>query len=496
MRVIGGIVLCILLAALDQTVVIPAVPAIANDLNGFGHLSWIVTAYLITSTVSTPLYGKLSDTYGRRRLLMLAIALFILASVACAMAASLEQLILFRALQGIGGGGLMSLAQAAIADVVAPRQRGRYQGYLATVWAVASIAGPLVGGWTSDHLSWRWLFWINVPLGLLAMFMCHRGLSQLQVRGGAARVDWGGALLLTVSIVAFLLAMSWGGDVYAWLSPEIAGLALLAVAATAALVWQERRAADPMLPPRLFRNRAYVLGVAASAMAALNIFLCIFALPLHFQLVRGADASESGLLVVPFLLSTVAGNFIVAGLAPRLGRMRGILTGGFIAAALGLLALVAVSPGTPLVLVLLAMTVAGVGLGMAMVGTLMTVQNVLERRDTGAGTGALLVLRSLGSAFGGALAGTLLTLEFRNALQASGVSQVLDLGALRHGSEALAHLSPAVRDVLTGGVESGFQLIFAVGAVAALLALAIVRRMPDVELRSSVTEHAATLVME
>lgn len=283
-----------------------------------------------------------------------------------------------------------------------------------------------------------------MPLGLLAMFMCYRGLSQLQARGGSARVDWGGAALLTVSIVAFLLAMSWGGDVYDWISPEIAGLALLALVAVAALVWQERRADDPMLPPRLFRNRAYVLGVAASAMAALNIFLCIFALPLHFQLVRGADASESGLLVVPFLLSTVAGNFIVAGLAPRLGRMRGILTGGFIAAALGLLALVVISPSTPLALVLLAMMVAGVGLGMTMVGTLMTVQNVLERRDTGAGTGALLVLRSLGSAFGGALAGTLLTLQFRNALHASGVTQVLDLGALRHGSEALAHL-PAVR---------------------------------------------------
>ncbi|KWR88127.1 MDR family MFS transporter [Cupriavidus sp. IDO] len=496
MRVIGGIVLCILLAALDQTVVIPAVPAIANDLNGFGHLSWIVTAYLITSTVATPLYGKLSDSFGRRRLLMVAITLFILASVACAMAQSLGQLILFRALQGIGGGGLMSLAQAAIADVVAPRQRGRYQGYLATVWAVASIAGPLVGGWVSDHMSWRWLFWINVPLGLLAMFMCYRGLAMLQARGGRPRVDWLGALLLAVAIVAFLLAMSWGGDVFQWISPEMGLLALATVGAIAALAWQERRAADPMLPPRLFRNRAYVMGTAASALAALNIFLCIFALPLHFQLVRGADASMSGLLVMPFLLATVAGNFVVAWLAPRLGRMRGILTGGFIAATLGLVALALISPALPVVLVLLAMTVAGVGLGMTMVGTLMSVQNTLERRDTGAGTGALLVLRSLGSALGGALAGTLLTLEFRHATLAAGVTQQLDLGALRHGSEALAHLSPAVRQILSGGVESGFQLIFAAGAAAAVLALLIVRRMPDLELRGSVTEHAATLAMD
>lgn len=496
MRVIGGIVLCILLAALDQTVVIPAVPAIANDLHGFSHLSWIVTAYLIVSTVTTPLYGKLSDSFGRRRLLMVAITLFIAASVACAMAQTLGQLILFRALQGVGGGGLMSLAQAAIADVVAPRQRGRYQGYLATVWAVASIAGPLVGGWVSDHMSWRWLFWVNVPLGLLAMFMCYRGLAALQPRGGHPRVDWLGALLLAVAIVAFLLAMSWGGDVYDWVSPQLGALLLAAAAGVALLAWQERRAADPMLPPRLCANRAYVMGVAASALAALDIFLCIFALPLHFQLVRGADASTSGLLVMPFLLATVAGNFIVAWLAPRVGRMRGILTGGYIAAALGLIVLALVTPAMPLAVVLAAMSLAGVGLGMTMVSTLMSVQNVLERRDTGAGTGALLVLRSLGSAIGGALAGTLLTLEFRHALAASGVTQALDLGALRHGSEALAQLSPAVRQVLAGGVESGFHLIFAAGAAAAVLALLIVRRMPDLELRSSVTEHAATLAMD
>ena len=496
MRVIGGIVLCILLAALDQTVVIPAVPAIANDLNGFSHLSWIVTAYLIVSTVTTPLYGKLSDSFGRRRLLMLAITLFIAASVACALAQSLTQLILFRALQGVGGGGLMSLAQAAIADVVAPRQRGRYQGYLATVWAVSSIAGPLVGGWVSDHMSWRWLFWINVPLGLLAMAMCYRGLANLRPRGGRPQVDWLGAGLLAVAIVAFLLAMSWAGEAFDWISLEMAGLLLVTVVAVALLAWQERRAPDPMLPPRLFANRAYVMGVGASALAALNIFLCIFALPLHFQLVRDADASMSGLLVVPFLLSTVAGNFVVAWLAPRLGRMREILTGGYVAASVGLVSLATVTAAVPTALVLLAMTIAGIGLGMAMVGTLITVQNALERRDMGAGTGALLVIRSLGSALGGALAGTLLAMEFRDALARSGVTQPLDLGSLRHGSEAMAHLSPAVHQVLAGGVESGFHLIFAAGAVAAIVALVIVRRMPDLELRSSVTEHAAKIHMD
>lgn len=499
MRVIGGIVLCILLAALDQTVVIPAVPAIAQDLDGFGHLSWIVTAYLITSTVTTPLYGKLSDSFGRRQLLLVAIALFVLASLACAMAGSLQQLILVRALQGIGGGGLMSLAQAAIADVVSPRQRGRYQGYLAAVWAVASVAGPLVGGWVSDHLSWRWLFWINLPLGLLAMWLCHRGLRALPAPAGKARVDWGGALLLTVAIVSFLLAMSWGGERYDWLSAPMAGLAALTALSVLALLWQERRASDPMLPPRLFANRSYVLGVGASALAASALFLCVFALPLHFQLVRGADAAMSGMLVVPFLLSTVGGNFVVAMLAPRLGRLRGLLTVGFAAAALGLAALSTATPASSLALLLAAMIVTGVGLGVCMVGTLMNVQNALERRDTGAGTGALLVLRSLGSALGGAMAGTLLTLAFRGALHAAGHDSVgapLDLGALRHGSEAFARLAPEVQHLLTGSVEAGFHWIFATGAAAALLALALVRRTPDVELRGAVSDHVKPLAME
>jgi MFS family permease len=241
------------------------------------------------------------------------------------------------------------------------------------------------------------------------------------------------------------------------------------------------------------------LGVGASALAASALFLCVFALPLHFQLVRGADAAMSGMLVVPFLLSTVGGNFVVAMLAPRLGRLRGLLTVGFAAAALGLAALSTATPASSLALLLAAMMLTGVGLGICMVGTLMNVQNALERRDTGAGTGALLVLRSLGSALGGAMAGTLLTLAFRGALHAAGHDSVgapLDLGALRHGSEAFAQLAPEVQHLLTGSVEAGFHWIFATGAAAALLALALVRRTADVELRGAVSDHVKPLAME
>lgn len=489
MQVIGGIVLCILLASLDQTVVIPALPAMASDLNGFGHLSWIVAAYLIAATVTTPFYGKLSDIYGRRQLLNAAIGIFIATSVLCALARTLDQLILFRTLQGLGGGGLMALAQAAIADVVPPRQRGRYQGYLAAVWGVSSIAGPLVGGYVSEHFSWRWLFWMNLPLGLLALYACNRGLRLLTPKGGKLRLDLPGSLLLAATIVSCLLALGWGGTTYAWLSPQITGLFALSALSLAALVWQEKRAADPLLPPRMFANRTFVCGVAASSTGALAIFLCIFALPLYFQLVRGNSAAQSGLFVMPFLLANVLGNIISSKLARRTGKMRGILTGGFAAGALGLCVLAFLDAAAPIWLVLGVTLLAGTGLGGCMVGTIMVVQNALHPRDIGAGTGSVIVLRSMGSAFGSALAGTLLGLGFATALANAGISQAIDLGSMRHGSDVLSQLPAAALQALTHGVAATFRTIFAFGAFVAAISLVIVRWMPDLELRGGTPAH-------
>ena len=215
LRVVVGILLCILLAAIDQTVVVPAVPSIAADLNGFSHLSWIVTAYLLTSTVATPIYGKLSDIYGRRALLLPAIVLFVVASMLCGFAQNLMQLIIARALQGLGGAGLMAMAQASIADVVSPRERGRYQGYMAGTWGVASVAGPILGGWMTDYLSWRWIFWINLPIGIAAYLLSSSALKMLVTNKRPARIDYVGSALLAVFTIATLLVMSWGGSEYA-----------------------------------------------------------------------------------------------------------------------------------------------------------------------------------------------------------------------------------------------------------------------------------------
>ncbi|GAN77304.1 MFS transporter [Acidisphaera rubrifaciens] len=246
LQVLSGILLCIFLAAIDQTVVIPAVPAMAADLKGFGHLAWIVSAYLLTATVATPVYGKLSDIYGRRRLLMPAIAIFAVASVLCALSQSLWQLVAARALQGIGGAGLMAMAQAAIADVVSPRERGRYQGYMASAWGIASIVGPIVGGWVTDVASWRWIFWMNVPLAAVALLLCNHALKLLVVRPRAARIDYTGAALLTGGVTCWLLVLSWGGTTLAWTDPMLFGLVAAGAALLLVLTWHERRASDPL----------------------------------------------------------------------------------------------------------------------------------------------------------------------------------------------------------------------------------------------------------
>ncbi len=488
--VITGIILCILLAALDQTVVIPAVPAIAADLNGFGHLSWIVTAYLLTSTAATPIYGKLSDIWGRRALLIPAIVLFIVASVLCALSRSLWQLIAFRALQGIGGAGLMSMAQAAIADVVSPRERGRYQGYMAGMWGVASVAGPTVGGYMTEHLSWRSVFWVNLPLGILAIILCNRGLRLLKVERRPARIDVPGAGLLIGGVTCWLLMLSWGGSEYPWASAPIVGLGLGGVALLALLAWHERRDADPLLPPRMFANPVFVSGVALAFVASLGLFAATFMLPLYFQLLRGADAGASGLLVMPFLVTTTIGAYIAGSVARRIGRIRPITLTGFGLATLGFALLGTMGAGTGTFAACVWMTVVGLGIGVCMPSILVTVQNAAEQRDVGAATGALLLLRSMGGAFGSTVAGALLLLRFNGALAGAGVHQQLDIGAVAQGSAALRALGPGVHAVALTGMTSGFRLTFWTCAVLMGVGVLITLSSRDLPLRTSTASQA------
>jgi EmrB/QacA subfamily drug resistance transporter len=484
MRVLSGILLCMLLAALDQTAVVPAVPAIAADLNGFGHLAWIVSAYLLTSTTATPIYGKLSDIHGRRALLLPAIVLFVIASALCGVAQSLPQLIAARALQGLGGAGLMSMAQSAIADVIAPRERGKYQAYMSGVWGVASIAGPIVGGWMTDHLSWRWIFWINLPIGLVAFVLSSRALKLLKVRRQQTRIDYVGAAMLTGLITGCLLIMSWGGVAYAWLSAPIVALGGVVVVLLLLLVRQERRSGEPLLPPRLFGNGVFSLGVLVAFLISACMFGCTFLLPLFFQLIRGVGAAASGTLIVPLLGANVAGAYLAGQLARRQGRVKSILLGGLVLAVIGFALLATMGPGTNHAVSVLLMAADGFGIGICMPSTLLVVQNAAERRDVGVATATLIFLRSMGGAFGSTLVGALLASRFAARLVALGIHHAIDLGALRGHQGGATGLDTATQAIAQVALTSGFHLAFLVCAALAALGVIACLGMRDLPLRS------------
>jgi EmrB/QacA subfamily drug resistance transporter len=439
---------------------------------------------MITSTSAMPIYGKLSDLHGRRALLLPAIVLFVMASILCALAQSLLQLIAFRALQGIGGGGLMAMAQATIADVVAPRERGRYQAYMATTWATASVSGPILGGWITDHLSWHFIFWINLPLGVMAYVVSSHVLKMLRVQRRHSRIDYAGAALLTSMITCFLLMMSWGGTEYPWNSLPIIGLGVIALLLLVALGWTERLAIDPLLPPRLFANRVVVCGVVIASMGSASMLGGTFLLPLLFQLARGVDASTSGLLLVPFLAAGPVGAIISGQVVRRLGRTRVMVLIGLSSGLMGFALLGMLAATSGVVVTELLMAAIGVSLGLCMPTSMVIVQNAAERRDVGSATGALLFLRSMGGAFGSTLAGSLLASGFARLLLAGGVTERIDLGAVRGQGGALQTLGPAAREAATAALAGGFRVAFLACAVLVGIALAAAVVMRDLPLRS------------
>lgn len=414
MRVVTGIVMCILLAALDQTVVLPAIPQMAASLHGAGHLSWVVSAYLLTTTATTPIYGKLSDQLGRRAVLVPAIILFLLSCVLCALSTSIPMLIAARGLQGIGGGALLAVSQAAVGDVIPPRERGKYQAWFAGTWAFASVAGPIAGGLVTQHLSWRWIFWGNLPLGLIALVFCVRGLAGLVPAGLRSKIDYTGAVLMIVSVTAILLGLSTGGVDFPWASASEAGIFAAGIVAFAVLFYQQRHAAAPLFPGALLGRRAYRQILEISFFNSASMFGAIFLLPLMLQWLYHQSPASSGLNIVPFLAATTIGAFIAGQATRRTGRFRAVMVTGVVMAAAGFVLLGLAPQAGMLAYPLCVSAVFGLGIGFVMPSSLVAAQSHAGPRDLGVATGTLLLMRAMGGAFGATMADAFLAIAHQN----------------------------------------------------------------------------------
>ncbi|NNM56894.1 MFS transporter [Acidocella sp.] len=428
--VIRGVALCILLAALDQTIIVPAVPRMARDLGGGSHIAWIISAYLLTGTAATPIFGRLSDIYGRRRLMQPAILVFAAASLGCAAATHFWEIALWRAVQGIGGAGLMVIAQTAIADVAPPRERGRYQIYMSGMWGIASIAGPMLGGALTDSLSWRGIFWVNLPLCALAWVFSGRALRRLPPHAGAGqRIDFLGAAVLVCAITAWLVLAASGGRDFPWDSRATLILVVSGVAFTGLTAWVEHHAPAPMLPLRLFRNATVLGGLLLSATNSLCTFGGSLLLPLFFQYIKHTNAAASGLYTTPFLLAFVLLSYIGGRISRSLGRTKPTMLAALALCALGLGLLATMGASTPLLLCEAYSVLLGGGIGLVQPNITVAIQNAAQRGDVGVATGCMLLFRAIGGAFGATLAaGMLLAHGFGAGFGACALVALLAVG--------------------------------------------------------------------
>lgn len=487
--VFGGVMAGMLLAALDQTIVSTALPTIVGELGGLDHLSWVVTAYLLTTTASTPLYGKLSDIYGRRLMFQSAIIIFVAGSVLCGLAQDMLQLIVFRGIQGIGAGGLMAMAFAIIGDVVSPRERGRYTGYLGAVFAVASVAGPLLGGFLVDNLTWRWVFFVNVPIGMVALVITSSVL-RLPFARQDHEVDFVGAALLVAGVSSLLLGLVWGGSEYAWGSPVIVGLLVASAVLTAVFLWWESRTREPILPLRLFRGRVFSAGVALSFLLGGAMFSAIVFLPLFLQVATGATATNSGLLLLPLMAGVMTTSILSGRVIAKTGHYRRWPIAGMGTAAFGMYLLSTMEPDTTRVASSLYMLVVGVGLGMVMQVLVLAVQNGADFKDLGVATSSVNFFRSLGGSFAvsifGALFAALLDDKLAELIPPSALGSAgLSPEALTASPEQIQALPPDILLPVTQAMSDSITAIFLYTAPLLAIGVAIAIVLPELPLKDT-----------
>jgi EmrB/QacA subfamily drug resistance transporter len=492
---IGALLLGMLLAALDQTIVSTALPTIVSDLGGMDHLSWVVTAYLLASTAATPLWGKLGDQYGRKRLFQTAIVIFLVGSALCGMAQDMPQLIAFRALQGLGGGGLMVLSMAIVGDLVSPRERGRYQGLFGAVFGATSVLGPLLGGLFTQHLSWRWVFYINLPVGVVALAVIAAAL-HIPRRTERHVIDYLGTFLIAAVATCLVLVASLGGTTWGWGSPQIVSLAVLGVVLAVAFVAAERRAAEPVLPLKLFRIRTFTLAAVISFIVGFAMFGAMTYLPTFLQVVQGVTPTMSGVHMLPMVLGLLLASTASGQIVSRTGRWKVFPIAGTGVTALGLLLLHQLHVDSSTAVMSTFFFVFGLGLGLVMQVLVLIVQNAVAYEDLGVATSGATFFRSIGASFGVAIFGTVFASRlddkladvFRSAELPPGVS----VDALEADPRGITELPAALQPAAVEAYATSITDVFLYAAPVALVGFVLAWFLKEDKLRGSVTAPDVT----
>ena len=493
MVVIIALMLAMLLAALDQTVVATALPKIAVDLHGLNKLSWVATAYLLTSAISTPLYGKIGDQFGRKKIFQFSIVLFLIGSALCGLSQNMNQLVGFRALQGIGAGGLMSLSMTIVGDVVSPRQRGKYLGYFGAVFAISSVAGPLLGGFFTDSLSWRWVFYINLPLGALALFAIATRL-HLPVIKTKHSIDYLGSLLLTATVVPIVLATVWGGITYPWGSHTIISLYTGGIIAQILFILWEKRAKEAILPTHLFKNSIFSVSMVLSLLAGIALFAAILFIPEYQQIVRGYSPIKSGLLLLPLVGGMLVSLITTGRLITKFGRYRIFPIVGTFVTGLGIWLFSHLSLQTSQLELSIWMVVLGLGIGMFMQVMTLAVQNAVDHTEIGVATSSATFFRSIGSSLGGAIFGAILinrlVLHLTKLLPGTSTTEPVKkiINSIQNGvsSVAIKHLPPSVSHAVFKSYVLSFHDMFLLGLPFIGLAFIAALFLKETPLRTSV----------
>lgn len=497
----------LLFSSLNQFIVGTAMPRIVTDLGGLEQYAWVTTAYMLTTTASVPIFGKLSDIYGRKWFFIGGVALFMVASILCGASQSMLQLILFRALQGIGGGILIANAFAIIGDLFPPSERGKWQGLLSAVFGISSIIGPLLGGWLTDGPGWRWVFYINLPVGVIAIAVLFYGLPHIR-HDREANIDWLGAAAIVTGIVPLLLAFSWAGSEYDWASVQIIGLLCLAVAGIVAFLFAEARAKDPIIPLSLFSHRTYAVSVASSAMLGAGMFGAILYIPLFMQGVVGVSATNSGLALTPLMLGMVFSSILGGQVISRIGRYKWAVVLGLFSMLTGLYLLSRMGVDTTIPIAVRNMVITGLGIGLVMPTITLAVQNAFPFRLLGVTTASLQFFRQIGGTIGIALMGSFLNAQLASNIlrdiPAETLEQVppdvldrVDAQALAN-PEAQAELEATLAgipnseavfttllDAMRVSLAAAIQDVFMLAALVALIAAIIGLFLPEVPLRKT-----------